>query len=209
MRREAEGSRRRRVARAGIAQRTVVAGLVMSSLLGAALSTTLRAPAAGASTVSCANGTITNAYAGYCTTIDGANTWYGSYGGGFPTSVGWAICAEEPASGKWFPLTSYAYASGAAPSGSNTAGDPAFGFAMSQAQALGDFAGASGYNANDIAEASKVIYDNLAWSDAVPSLTGGPLAAYNTLRTCTNEATGTTGRPAIEKNSGGLATLST
>ncbi|MSX68866.1 MAG: hypothetical protein F2757_08180, partial [Actinobacteria bacterium] len=41
----------------------------------------------------CSSGSPPDGYQGYCATYNGDNTWYGSYGLGFPTDPGWGLCA--------------------------------------------------------------------------------------------------------------------
>lgn len=120
-------------------------------------------------------------YAGYCGTFDGDNTWYGSYGPGFPTAQGWAFCAEPPASGGDYPIPRYDYVPGGAPFGAG--GDwNALGFAFSQAQAAGYWGGSAGqFTGDQMAAAGKFLYDTVVWGSPVPSMDDGTLAAYEDL----------------------------
>ena len=54
---------------------------------------------------------------GSCGTFNGHNTYYGSYGGGFPSDMGWGFCAYEAAHGGWYPAPGYNYVASSAPAG--------------------------------------------------------------------------------------------
>lgn len=143
----------------------------------------------------CTTGSPPYPYAGYCGTFDGDNTWYGSYGPGFPTAQGWAFCADPPASGGDYPAPDYDYVPGGAPQGAG--GDwNALGFAFSQAQAAGYWGGEAGqFTSDQIAAAGKFLYDTVVWGSPVPSMDDGTLAAYDDLDGWFNQAQGTTGTP--------------
>ncbi len=137
-------------------------------------------------------------FAGFCATYSGANTWYGSYGPGFPTAEGWGLCADPPASGGDYPAPDYAYQPSSAPNGADTAQSGPLGFAFSEAQALGWWGGASGqFTADQAAVAGKLLYDAVVWSSPVPAMDPGVLAAYQALDGWYRQALGSTGDPSL------------
>jgi hypothetical protein len=135
-------------------------------------------------------------FAGFCATYSGANTWYGSYGPGFPTDEGWGFCAEAPASGGDYPAPDYNYVDSSPPTGANTFQAGALGFAFSEAQALGLWAGSPGqFTSDQAAVAGKLLYDAVVWASPVPAMDPGVLAAYDALDGWYVQAVGTTGAP--------------
>ncbi|MGH9047066.1 MAG: hypothetical protein ACRDVW_07105, partial [Acidimicrobiales bacterium] len=144
-------------------------------------------------------------FAGFCATYSGDNTWYGSYGPGFPTGEGWGFCADPPASGGDYPAPVYDYQSSPAPQGSSTSEAGALGFAFSEAQALGIWAGSPGeFTSDQAAVAGKLLYDSVAWASPVPAMDPGVLAAYQALDGWYLQANGSTGAPKVTaKLSGG------
>ncbi len=137
-------------------------------------------------------------YAGFCATYSGANTWYGSYGPGFPTPQGWGFCADPPASGGDYPAPDYDYVASAPPTGANTVGTGALGFAFSEAQALGWWGGLAGqFTADQAAVAGKLLYDSVVWSSPVPAMDPGVLAAYQALDSWYSISSGATGAPQL------------
>ncbi len=130
---------------------------------------------------------------GFCANYNGDTTWYGTYGNAgspFPSTDGFGLCADRPASGGDFPAPDYHYVSGAAPAGSG--GDKnALGFALSQAAASGWWGGSSGHFTSDQAgAAAKLFYDNIVWGIAIPALDPGTGAALAELEGWFNEAVG-------------------
>lgn len=137
-------------------------------------------------------------FAGFCATYSGANTWYGSYGPGFPTDEGWGFCADPPASGGDYPAPDYAYQPSGAPGGADTSGAGPLGFAFSEAQALGWWGGSPGqFTADQAAVAGKLLYDATLWGSPVPAMDPGVLAAYQALDAWYLEAAGATGDPSL------------
>ena len=90
------------------------------------------APAYADGPAPCSSGGPTNPFHGYCATYGGRNTFYGSYGLGFPTPTGWGFCAENAATGGDYPSPSFGYSPSGAPPGADTANDNALGFALSR-----------------------------------------------------------------------------
>jgi hypothetical protein len=137
-------------------------------------------------------------FQGFCATYSGANTWYGSYGPGFPTDEGWAFCAEAPASGGDYPAPDYDYVPSGPPPGADIDSATALGFAFSETQAMGWWGGSTGqFTADQAAVAGKLLYDALVWGSPVPSMDPGVLAAYNAIDGWFNQATGATGAPQL------------
>jgi hypothetical protein len=137
-------------------------------------------------------------FRGFCATYSGANTWYGSYGPGFPTDEGWAFCAEAPASGGDYPAPDYDYAPSGPPSGADTDSAAALGFAFSETEAMGWWGGSTGqFTADQAAVGGKLLYDALVWGSPVPSMDPGVLAAYNAIDGWFNQAAGATSAPQL------------
>jgi len=146
----------------------------------------------------CDTGGPTSPFHGYCATYGGRNTFYGSYGLGFPTATGWGFCAENAATGGDYPSPSFGYAPSGAPLGADTANDNALGFALSQAQAAGWWTNGEGpSSADDFAAAGKILYDNVVWGQGIPSMPYGTLNAFSELDSWYNQAAGATGSPTI------------
>ena len=141
-------------------------------------------------------------YHGFCATYSGDNTWYGSYGPGFPTDEGWGFCADRPASGGDYPAPVYNYEPTSAPSGADTSQVDALGFAFSEAQANGWWDGSPGQFTDDqAAAAGKLLYDAVVWASPVPAMDPGTLAAYEALDGWFVQAVGAAGNPTV---TGGL-----
>ena len=121
---------------------------------------------------------------GSCGTFNGHNTYYGSYGTGFPSDMGWGFCAFEAAHGGWYPAPGYNYVASSAPEGADTTDFAALGWALSEADRLGWWtSGKSGqFDADDVAVAGKLLYDSVAWGTALPSLSGSLKSAMTALR---------------------------
>ena len=121
---------------------------------------------------------------GSCGTFNGHNTYYGSYGGGFPSDMGWGFCAYEAAHGGWYPAPGYNYVASSAPAGADASDFAALGWAISEADRLGWWtSGKSGqFDADDIAVAGKLLYDSVTWGTALPTLTGSLKSAMTALR---------------------------
>jgi len=181
----------RPLARALLGATLATAG-VASVLLGTLLPVSAVAAADGPAP--CSVGGPPFPFRGFCATYSNANTWYGSYGPGFPTDEGWAFCADPPASGGFYPAPDYDYVASGPPSGADTASAPALGFAFSEAEAMGWWDGSVGqFTADQAAVAGKLLYDALVWGSPVPSMDPGVLAAFNAINDWFNQASGTSG----------------
>jgi hypothetical protein len=134
-------------------------------------------------------------FAGFCATYAGRNTWYGTYGPGFPTAEGWALCAENAATGGFYPAPGYDYVPSGAPPGAG--GDwNALGFAFSEAAAFNDWNGQFGqFTADEFAVGAKLIYDSVVWGTPTGSMDPGVQNAYDTLAYWFNQALGTAPAP--------------
>jgi len=156
-------------------------------------------PAFADGAVPCAaNTTPTDPGAGFCANYNGDVTWYGTYGSPsapLPSTDGFGLCAEPPASGGHFPQPSYDYVLGAPPAGAG--GDQnALGFALSEGAALGWWHGVPGqFTSAQAAVAAKLLYDQVAWGSAIPALDPGVGAALAELRAWFAEARGTSAAP--------------
>jgi hypothetical protein len=97
-----------------------------------------------------------------------------------------------------------------APTGADTSQLAALGFAFSEAQALGVWAGAPGqFTSDQAAVGGKLLYDSVVWASPVPAMDPGVLAAYDDLNGLFVQATGTTGPPKVTaKVVGGGSTFS-
>ncbi len=173
----------------------VVAGIT-SVLLGALVPASGVAAADGPAP--CTVGGPPFPFAGFCATYSGANTWYGSYGPGFPTDEGWAFCADPPASGGDYPAPDYDYVPSGPPSGADTQTAAALGFAFSQTEAMGWWGGLTGqFTSDQAAVAGKLLYDAVVWGSPVPSMDPGVLAAFNAINGWYLQASGTSGTPQL------------
>lgn len=125
---------------------------------------------------------------GSCGTFNDHNTFYGSYGPGFPSDMGWGFCAYEAAHGGWYPAPGYNYTKGSAPTGADSSDFAALGWAFSEADRLKWWtSGKSGsFDADDIAVAGKLLYDNVTWGAPLPTLSGSLRSAMNSLRALFN-----------------------
>jgi Prealbumin-like fold domain len=173
----------------------VIAGIA-SVLLGALV------PASGVASADgpapCTVGGPPFPFAGFCATYSDANTWYGSYGPGFPTDEGWAFCADPPASGGDYPAPDYDYVPSGPPSGADTQSAAALGFAFSQTEAMGWWGGLTGqFTTDQAAVAGKLLYDAVVWGSPVPSMDPGVLAAFNAINGWYLQASGASGAPQL------------
>jgi hypothetical protein len=176
-----------------------VAPLTFDSSAGALLPADGPAP--------CSATAPSNGYRGYCGTYNSNNTWFGSYGLGFPTPLGWAFCAESPGSGSHYPDVGYNYQPSGAPSGANSAQFPSVGFAFSQATASGLWNGRLGaFTADQAAVGAKLFYDYLVYGGALPSMDPGVAAAFAQLSAWASAAQGAAAAPTLRLS---LATPST
>ena len=184
-----------------ITRRALTWFLGVSLLLGvaAALSAPGVASAAlGDGPAPCTAGAPPDPFRGFCATYNGANTWFGSYGPGFPTSPGWAFCAEPPASGSPYPSPSYSYQLSGPPAGADTTHLAELGYAFSTATVQGFWDGAAGaFTADQAAAAGKLLYDDVAWHSGAGTMDPGVQAAYTRLLGWMLTAAGATGPPDV------------
>ena len=140
---------------------------------------------------------------GLCATYAGFNTWYGTYGPGFPVPSGFAWCAGPAAGGGDYPVPSYGYVPSGMPAapGASQPNANAVGFAFSEAQALTGWDGLAGqFTATQEAAASKLLYDSVFWGQPIGSPDPGTLAAYDWLAGWYDTAaagSGATGQPVV------------
>jgi LPXTG-motif cell wall-anchored protein len=154
----------------------------------------------------CTAGYPAHALHGSCGTYGGANTYYGTYGPGFPTAVGWGLCAWAPATGGWYPSPSYGYVLTDPPAGASTKYLDALGFAMSEGTLDGFWGQTLAWSPDDAAVAAKLYYDALAWSDPIPTVSPGISNAFANLYATAVSAVGATGTPVLTASLPGGAT---
>ena len=129
----------------------------------------------------CSGGPPAKGLWGACATYNQATTWYGTYGPGFPSALGWVLCAWPAASGGWYPDPSYAYQVADPPNGSHRANLDAYGYALSEAANEGLFANVLAWGANDMGQAAKLLYDSVAWDTMLVADPGGVTNALSAL----------------------------
>jgi hypothetical protein len=173
--------------------------LVGAGALGVVAGTVGHPAVAGADgPAPCTAGPPPDPFHGFCATYSGRNTWYGSYGPGFPTNLGWGFCAENAASGGDYPVPGDGYQPGGAPPGADLSGIDPLGFALSQAQADGWWDGVVGqFTADQAAVAGKLLYDQVVWHEPLPAMDPGVLAAYDDLDGLVLQAAGITAVPTL------------
>ncbi len=172
---------------------TLVMAMALASF-GVVVSTA--SPASADGPAPCSAGNPPAPYRGFCGTFGGANTWFGSYGLGFPTPLGWGLCAFRAGGGGYYPSPTYAYVLTGPPAGGDTSSMDALGFAMSQATVSGFWDGKPGaFTADQAAVAAKLLYDQLVWHTPAPSIDPGVAAAYNQLSAWVDSARGASGPP--------------
>ena len=181
------------------ARRMVRMTLAASLAAGGLLVTPVATSISGADgPAPCSAGPPAHAYRGFCATYNQANTFYGSYGPGFPTPTGWGLCALSPARGGAYPAPGYGYVLSGAPPGADTSQFGPLGFAFSRATTTGFWNGAPGqFTADQAAVGAKLLYDVVAWHAPTPSMDPGVGAAFWLLRTWMDSAQGATGAPNI------------
>jgi hypothetical protein len=147
----------------------------------------------------CTAGPAPFAWHGTCATYNGNNTYFGLHGLGFPTPLGFGLCAVRPASGGSYPAPGYKYAAGSAPAGANLTRSNALGWAFSEAQRLGYWqAGVPGVaTANQVGAGAKLLYDNVVWGTAIPVLDTGTRAALTTLQNLVTSVGAISGTPSL------------
>ena len=174
---------------------TLVASLAVGGLLMAPVGPS---PAGADGPAPCSAGPPAYAYRGFCATYNQANTFYGSYGPGFPTSTGWGLCALNPAGGGSYPAPGYGYVLSGPPPGADPSQFGPLGYAFSRASTAGFWNGSSGqFTADQAAVAAKLLYDVVAWHAPTPSMDPGVGAAFWLLRSWMASAAGATGAPNI------------
>ncbi len=177
--------------------------LALATVLGlvVGLDRTARAgaeAAVGDGPAPCTSGPPPDPFRGFCATYNGSNTWFGSYGPGFPTAAGWAFCAEPPASGSPYPSPSYAYQLSGPPPGADTTRLDQLGYAFSNATVQGFWDGAAGlFTADQAAVAGKLLYDDVVWHTGAGTMDPGVQAAYTRLLVWLAAAIGATGPPGV------------
>lgn len=170
----------------------ILVGLLIPSY-GGALTLSPHADGLGA----CTSSDPPYPFHGSCGTFNNHNTFYGSYGPGFPSDMGWGFCAYEAAHGGWYPAPGYNYVKGSAPAGADSTDFAALGWAFSEADRLKWWTnGKSGsFDADDIAVAGKLLYDNVVWGAPLPALSGSLRSAMTALRALVN--VGVTRNPTV------------
>lgn len=161
----------------------------------------------------CSAGPAPFAWHGACATYNGNNTFYGLHGLGFPTPLGWGLCAYRASHGGGYPAPGYQYTLTSAPSGANLSRSNALGWAFSDAQRQGWWtAGSAGsFTADQVAIAAKLLYDNVVWGTALPTVDAGVQRALNQLRALMTAATGISAPPslALALQGGGTTLMTT
>jgi hypothetical protein len=176
----------------------VASVLVGASSLAVGTAIGSSGPAAADGPAPCTVGGPPYPFHGFCATYAGDNTWFGSYGPGFPTGQGWAFCADPPASGGDYPAPQYDYVPSGPPAGAEIGQVGPLGFAFSEAQANGWWGGSPGqFTSDQAAVAGKLLYDALIWSSPVPSMDPGVLAAFQAISGWFTQASGASGGPEI------------
>jgi hypothetical protein len=126
--------------------------------------------------------------------------------------MGWGFCAFEAAHGGWYPAPGYDYYLGTAPDGIDTSDLKALGWAISEAQRLGWWTSGNGsiFDADDIAVAGKLVYDNVAWGSSLHSPSGQLGKALTALRQLFTTGQTITATPSLDVTlSGGGSTIYT
>jgi Prealbumin-like fold domain len=155
-------------------------------------------PATADGPTPCSAGPPPAAFHGFCATYAGRNTWYGSYGSGFPSNLGWGFCGENAGEGGGYPVPGYDYTPSGAPADASTGELNALGFALSEFQAQGWWNGdPAQFTADQAAAAGKLFYDQIVWGQALGTLDPGVTAAFDGLTTYYQEAQGITGTPGL------------
>ena len=148
--------------------------------------------------VACAAGPPPYPLAGFCATYHGANTFFGTYGPGFPTATGWGLCAFVAGGGGSYPAPGYDYVLSGPPAGADTSQLGALGYAFSRGLVEGTFNGAPGrFTADQAAVAAKLLYDDTVWHPGPSSLDPGVQAAYTTFLGWALSAVGASGPPTL------------
>ena len=167
--------------------------------------------AVGDGPATCSTGTPPSPYKGYCGTYNGRNGWYGTYGLGFPGTLGWVLCVNDPSHPGSYPHPNYSYVAGSAPSGMNATRAPAVGFAFSEAQARGWVTnGVPGqFTANQLGAAMRILTLNRFWNQPLPTMDAGLTRAYTALDALVTAAIGATATPQLTLSIAGDPTIAT
>jgi hypothetical protein len=167
------------------------------------------APKVGDGPAPCSAGAPPDPLHGWCGTYGGSNTFYGTYGPGFPTATGWGLCAWAPATGGWYPVPGYSYVLSDPPDGIMTTYLDALGFAFSEGLLQGYWGQTLGWGPDDAAVAAKLYYDALAWQRPLPAMSGGVQNAFSALYSATLAAAVGGGLPQLSVSLPGGATTFT
>ena len=136
--------------------------------------------------------------AGFCGTYHGANTFFGTYGPGFPTATGWGLCAFLAGGGGSYPAPGYDYVLSGPPAGADTSQLGPLGYAFSRGLVEGTFGGVPGqFTADQAAVAAKLLYDDTVWHPGPSSLDPGVQTAYTTFLGWALSAVGASGPPTL------------
>ena len=174
-----------------------MAGLVLG------ISPTVKARSAAAAELrdgptACSAGNPPYPYRGFCATYNGANTFYGTYGLGFPTPTAFGLCANSAAGGGAYPAPGYKYGLGAAPAGANLSAAFRLGYALSQFESWQYFNGSVGrFSADQASVAAKLVYDATVWGRPLSGYDPGVAAAVNELLGLMNLAIGASAQPTL------------
>jgi Prealbumin-like fold domain len=161
---------------------------------------------------SCSSGGAPFAFHGSCGTFNNANTWYGTHGPGFPTPLGWGLCAVPAAHGGFYPAPAYKYTATTPPTGITTGSLSALGWAFSDAQRRGWWTNGNGtqFTKNDLGVAAKLLYDHYAWKNALPSTPPAVVRAIQSIQGLVTTGLGITATPNLTVTlDGGGTTLAT
>ena len=189
----------------GVGVAVIVLGVLV---VGAGAAVHASAPAQAGGPAPCTTGGPPDPFHGSCGTYGGRNTFYGSYGPGFPSTLGWGFCAENAATGGFYPVPSYGYTPSAPPPGASTTGLAMLGFAFSQAQANGWWTdGGAGATADAFATAGKLLYDDVAWGQPLPAMGPAVLAAFDALESWDEQGSGASGGTEISIGIAGGGTI--
>jgi hypothetical protein len=164
------------------------------------------APSVGDGPAPCSSGPPPDPLHGWCGTYGGANTFYGTYGPGFPTATGWGLCAWAPATGGWYPVPGYSYVLSDPPDGITMTYLDALGFAFSEGLLQGYWGQTLAWGPDDAAVAAKLYYDTLAWQRPLPAMSGGVANAFAALYSATLAAAVGGGEPQLSASLPGGAT---
>ncbi len=185
-----------RIARSFISLAAVLVLSMLPSTPGGTASASLHphdGPAA------CTAGAPAAGYRGYCGTYGGYNTWYGSYGPGFPNQLGWVFCANDPSHPGKYPSPTYSYTPSGPPAGASTTQTPQLGFAISEAEARGWMRNgvAGSFSADQAHVATQFLVRRTLWNVAPPTMDAALQRAWIAITGLFNQAAGASGTPVL------------